>query len=116
MARRCIYDDNLGCVGFALCGPQEEGEYEYASDHRATAGREEGHTEAAVLVQPLTNEGEGTTTMPGSPVPLCKPGQTTACARFAYRNGSHRSRPYNNGERASSRCAQYGGHWTGSQC
>ncbi len=92
---------------------EEEGGYEEIGYHD---GKEESQVDSAVLVQPLTNEEGGATTTLGAPVPLCEPGQKTPCARFAYRNGHHRSRPYNNGEKGSSRCAQYGGHWQGHTC
>jgi hypothetical protein len=92
---------------------KEEGGYEEIAYHD---GKEEPHIEPAVLVQPLTNEEGGATTTLGSIVPLCRPGQNTLCARFAYRNGKHRSRPYSNGEKGGSRCAEYGGHWQGHTC
>jgi hypothetical protein len=64
-------------------GEEEEGGYEYVSNH---GGKEEGHVEAGVLVQPL---GEGTVgregsdegTASGSTVPFCTAGSEGPCAR-----------------------------------
>jgi hypothetical protein len=65
---------------------QEEGEYEYISDHQGGAnGKEEAHVEPAILVQPLVSEaqaGEGKQGDPGT-VPLCADGATSSCSKDA---------------------------------
>ncbi len=65
---------------------EEEGGYEYISDHGGTkGGKEETHIEPAILVQPLNGEagkGEETATL-GSAVPLCKAGSEGPCGRLA---------------------------------
>jgi hypothetical protein len=64
-----------------LRGPQEEGEYEYASYHQhAESGNEEHHLESGVLYQPLGAEAasNGTTS---STVPLCEAVANGPCAR-----------------------------------
>jgi hypothetical protein len=49
-------------------GSQEEGEYEYATDHQgSTPGREEAHLESAILVQPLISEAGGDATSQPAP-------------------------------------------------
>jgi RHS repeat-associated protein len=71
---------------------EEEGEYEYASYHQGSKPEsEEGHVEAAVLVQPLDDEasGEGATAL-GSAVPLCKAGSEGPCAKLAMQPCYHR--------------------------
>jgi hypothetical protein len=67
-------------------GLQEEGGWEYASDHQGTPqGKEEAHAESAVLVQPLVSEaqaGEGGPVESGT-VPLCERGSIGNCSRDA---------------------------------
>jgi hypothetical protein len=55
MARRHAYDGDFGCIALALRGPEEEGEYEYTSDHSSAENgeTEEAHVEPALLIQPL---------------------------------------------------------------
>lgn len=73
--------------------PQEEGGYEYASDHsggdNGKSGTEEAHIEPAVLYQPL--------------------GEASAVGSF----GEEWRRIL---IEYGSRCEQYGGHWSGRRC
>jgi RHS repeat-associated protein len=64
---------------------QEEGGYEYASDHGSTQGKEETHIEPAVLVQPLSEDAgrSGAAGDLGFAVPLCVAGSEGPCARDA---------------------------------
>jgi hypothetical protein len=80
------YDSNPKRSRRTTCDPQEEGEYEWASDqHSGAGGEEEARLEPAVLIQPLGGEeagGEGATLL-GYTVPLCKAGSEGPCARDA---------------------------------
>jgi hypothetical protein len=65
-----------------VCGPQEEGEYEYAAYHHSgESGTEEHHIETGVLYQPLGGEAtaNGTTS---STMPLCEAVAEGPCARL----------------------------------
>jgi hypothetical protein len=70
-----------GCGGDCV---QEEGGYEYASDHHGgKQGNEEAHIEPAILVQPLATEtAEGETSELGI-VPSCERGASGTCSRDA---------------------------------
>jgi hypothetical protein len=60
---------------------QEEGEYEWVSDHGGKPGSEEQQIEPAILVQPLNGEagkGEEAATL-GSAVPFCEGGSKGPC-------------------------------------
>jgi hypothetical protein len=50
MRRRHAYDDSSGCVALTLRVYQEEGGYEYISDHQGSEnGKQEAHLESGVL-------------------------------------------------------------------
>jgi hypothetical protein len=68
---------------------EEEGGYEYVSNHKEGAGKEEPHTEPAVLYQPLGETGDALSF-------------GTEWQRILIEYGS--------------RCEQYGGHWSGHSC
>jgi hypothetical protein len=55
-----IYDEDISFTSRMTREPQEEGGYEYISDHHGgTSGKEEAHIEPAILVQPLGDTAEG---------------------------------------------------------
>ena len=76
MTMRCRYD---GATGLALLALryEEEGEYEYASNHVGEEGQAQAHTEGALLYQPLTREGAS---LFSSAVPLCDSEHERPCA------------------------------------
>jgi hypothetical protein len=63
-----------------LTRQEEEGGYEYASNHHSESGTEEAHIESGVLYQPLGGEAasNGTTR---STIPLCEAVANGPCAR-----------------------------------
>ncbi len=62
--------------------PQEEGSYEYASDHGGSGKEGEAHLESGVLYQPLSGNSEGSSSL-GSVVPRCEAGSERPCDRPA---------------------------------
>lgn len=61
------YDEGTNCMSQTTRDLKEEGEYEYVSDGHGASGKEEGHIEPEILVQPLgTQAGEGDSEDDGS--------------------------------------------------
>lgn len=91
---------------------EEEGE-EYASYHPHAGNKGEAHLESGVLYQPLSGAERGG-----------EHGSSSTNEWFRVMVGLPKAGECNNSEcggekqahRASSRCAQYGGHWQGHTC
>jgi len=82
---------------------QEEGEYEYISDHEGgTSNNDEAHVEPAILVQPLgeADDDEAIKT-PGSVVPLCEVKAKRPCAQDSGGFHGHGGHGYHYGKRVS---------------
>jgi hypothetical protein len=108
---RYAYDTDAKRSGRVARTPQEESEYEYASDHEGAGGEQESHLETGVLYQPLVSEppsDEGTTGV----VPLCEDTTHAGCTQntggVGHRVGRRLVRALNHDypERGLSGCAK----------
>jgi hypothetical protein len=80
---RYAYDTDAKRSGRVARTPQEESEYEYASDHEGAGGEQESHLETGVLYQPLESAAPSNEATTGV-VPLCEQNtSSTGCTRDA---------------------------------